>query len=278
MTKHLFPVLVVLTALVCSSPARAQHSLEKIWQTDSVLRTPESVLFDAKDQLLYVANIDGLPWEKDGKGFISKLDLNGRIVSLNWVSGLHCPKGMARVKDKLFVADADSLVTIDIKGAKLVARSSAPGVEQLNDVTADKHGQVYVTDSKAGKIYALRNDKLVLQTEGLKGLNGILSASDGLYAVASGALYKLDEGKEPLRVAGGMEPATDGIAEVAPKEFLVTVWNGLVYYVAADSTVQTLLDTRPDKINTADLGYNPATRMLYLPTFFKNSVAAYRLK
>lgn len=271
-------LIMILALLVQANVVKAQHKLEKVWQTDSILKTPESVLFDAKEQLLYVANIDGQPWEKDGKGFISKLDLDGHVLNLHWVTGLHCPKGMTRVNNHLYVADADSLVTIDIISAKVVARSSTTGVEQLNDVTSDKGGRVYVTDSKTGKIYQLKGDALVLLVEGLKGLNGILSASGSLYAVAGGTLYKVEAGKEPIKLAAGMEPATDGIEEVAPNEFLVSVWQGVIYYAKADGTVQTLLDTRADKSNTADIGYNPATRMMYVPTFFKNSVAAYRLR
>lgn len=271
-------LIMILALLVQANLVKAQHKLEKVWQTDSILKTPESVLFDAKEQLLYVANIDGQPWEKDGKGFISKLDLDGHVLNLHWVTGLHCPKGMTRVNNHLYVADADSLLTIDIISAKVVARSSTTGVEQLNDVTSDKGGRVYVTDSKTGKIYQLKGDALVLLVEGLKGLNGILSASGSLYAVAGGTLYKVEAGKEPIKLAAGMEPATDGIEEVAPNEFLVSVWQGVIYYAKADGTVQTLLDTRADKSNTADIGYNPATRMMYVPTFFKNSVAAYRLR
>jgi len=40
----------------------------------------------------------------------------------------------------------------------------------------------------------------------------------------------------------------------------------------------TLLDTREQKRNTADIGYNPVERIVYVPTFFKKSVVAYKLK
>ena len=39
-----------------------------------------------------------------------------------------------------------------------------------------------------------------------------------------------------------------------------------------------LLDTREQKRNTADIGYDPAARIVYVPTFLKKSVVAYRLK
>jgi hypothetical protein len=58
----------------------------------------------------------------------------------------------------------------------------------------------------------------------------------------------------------------------------VTCWGGVIYYVKDDGSKQTLLDTRDEKINSADLGYDAVNRILYIPTFAKNSVVAYKLK
>jgi hypothetical protein len=42
--------------------------------------------------------------------------------------------------------------------------------------------------------------------------------------------------------------------------------------------IQTLmLDTKGAESNTADIGYNAAEKIVYVPTFYKNKVAAYRL-
>jgi hypothetical protein len=62
------------------------HSLVKKWQTDTLLKTPESVLYDAKGGILYVSNIDGAPDGKDGKGSIGKVGLDGKIIAVDWVS------------------------------------------------------------------------------------------------------------------------------------------------------------------------------------------------
>lgn len=40
------------------------------WETDTVLTTCESVLYDPTNDVLYVANIAGNPEGKDGNGFI----------------------------------------------------------------------------------------------------------------------------------------------------------------------------------------------------------------
>ena len=57
-----------LPFLFCiAAGAQAQtHRLEKLWQTDTVVAIPESVLADEKDNVLFVSLIDGGGWEADG--------------------------------------------------------------------------------------------------------------------------------------------------------------------------------------------------------------------
>lgn len=273
--------LVIVAAFCCIPFQRTvaqEHSLVKLWQTDTLLKTPESALFDAGDKLLYVSNIDGQPWEKDGKGSIGKVALDGKIIQVDWVTGLNAPKGLGRYKNNLYAADIDNVVVIDIARAAIIKRIPVDNAQGLNDISVDKNGNVYVTDSKAGKIYHLEQDKFVLLAEDMKGLNGVLSVNDVVYAVAAGALWKIDAAKKAVKLAEGMEPAVDGLEQVVPGEFLVSVWNGIIYYVKAGDKVQQLLDTRDQKSNTADIGYDPKTRTVYVPTFYKNSIVAYTLK
>jgi len=68
-------------AVLGSLQVAAQHQLQKIWETDTILATPESVLPDIANKVLYVSLIDGAPWVADGKGGIGKVDLNGKIIS-----------------------------------------------------------------------------------------------------------------------------------------------------------------------------------------------------
>ncbi|MEP6750514.1 MAG: ATP/GTP-binding protein [Bacteroidota bacterium] len=278
MDKKIIPVVIVLFCCIPFQRSLAQaHSLTKLWQTDTLLKTPESVLFDAGDKLLYVSNIDGQPWEKDGKGSIGKVGLDGKIIRVDWVTGLNAPKGLGRYKNNLYAADVDNVVVIDIAKGVIAKRIPVEGAQGLNDISVDKKGRVYVTDSKAGKIYKLEQDAFVLVAEDLKGLNGVLSTGDNLYAVAGGALWQIDASKKAMKLADGMEPAVDGLEQVAPNEFLVSVWNGIIYYVK-DGKAQQMLDTREQKSNTADIGFDPKTRTVYVPTFYKNSITAYRLK
>jgi hypothetical protein len=42
--------------------------------------------------------------------------------------------------------------------------------------------------------------------------------------------------------------------------------------------VETLLETHPEKKNTADIGYDPEKRIMYVPTFNAKTVTAYLVK
>ena len=70
----------------------------------------------------------------------------------------------------------------------------------------------------------------------------------------------------------------DGIEPVGNGDYVVSCWVGLIYYLDKNGKMETLLDTRAQKKSTADIGYDPAQRIVYVPTFFKKSVVAYKLK
>ena len=254
------------------------HQLVKKWETDSLMKVPESVLFDAANQVLYVANIDGQPWEKDGKGSIGKVGLDGKIIAVDWVSGLNAPKGMALHDKKLYVADMAQLAVIDVDKGTIVQWIQVKGAEGLNDVTVDKTGVVYVSDSRIKKVYRVENGVASVHLENLKGPNGVLIHDNTLYVLDAGGMYKVENDKSLKMITDGMEGGTDGIENVTGNDFIVSAWGGVIYYVKGDGTKEKLLDTREKKINTADIGYDAKNRIVYVPTFWKNSVAAYELK
>jgi sugar lactone lactonase YvrE len=260
--------------------ASAQKQLVKLWSTDTILKVPESVFFDAKNSVLYVANIDGEPWGKDGKGSIGKVGLDGKIIAVDWVSGLQAPKGMGMYQNNLYVADLTAVVVIDVVQGAIVDRIAIEGAQGLNDISVNEKGIVYVSDSRGRKVYAVENKKstIVLDSAQLKGPNGVLIHKGDLYVLDAGSMYRLEKSGALTKLAEGMEGGTDGVEHVASGDFLVSTWGGVIYYVKADGTKEVLLDGRPLKINAADIGYDAAKRIVYVPTFWKNSVVAYELR
>lgn len=275
--KHL-PLFFIL---FCSAVSNAQnHQLVKKWETDSVFKVPESVLFDAANKILYIANIDGKdPWGADGVGSIGKMDADGKNIIVDWVSGLQAPKGMGLHRGKLYVADLTNIVVIDIKSGTIEKTIPVPGAEGLNDVSVDKKGIVYVSDSKAKKVYCIKKGKAELLLDKLKGPNGVLKHGKDFYVLDAGGLYKMNTDKSLTLIIDGMEGGTDGVENITGDNFIVSTWSGVVYYVnAASGTKQLLIDGRTNKMNSADIGFDKTTKTVFIPTFWRNSVAAYEVK
>jgi len=274
--KHLFFTACLFVFTVTS--LQAQHSLTQLWASEAALPIPESVLYSAQGKLLYVALIDGKAGEKDGQGGIAKVGLDGKIIAKDWVTGLNAPKGMGLTGSKLYVADITDIVEIDVKTGKILKKYAVEDSKFLNDITIDSKGNLYVSDSQTKKVHLLKDGKVTTYFENLTGPNGLLVVGSDLLIADSGTLKKLSSDKKITVVAEGMDKSTDGIEQVKPGEYLVSCWAGVVYYVKADGTTEKLLDTSADKTNSADIGYDAAKKIVYVPTFMKNSVVAYQLK
>ena len=276
--KARYTLVAAILSAFATLNAQAQHSLTKIWSTEANIPIPESVFYSAQDKLLYVAQIDGKPGEKDGKGGIGKVGLDGKAIALDWVTGLNAPKGMGIMGSKLFAADLTEVVEIDTKSGKVLKKYPVEGSKFLNDITIDSKGNIFVSDTETKKVYLLKNGKVSTYFEDLTRPNGLLAVGSDLLIADSGTLKKLSASKEVTILAEGMDKSTDGIEQVKPGEYIVSCWAGVVYYVKSDKTTEKLLDTSADKINSADIGYDSVKKIVYIPTFAKNSVVAYQLK
>ncbi len=276
MKKIMTSLAFVCFSLVSINAQKA--TVQKLWATDTILKVPESVLVDDKENCLWVSNIDGAANGKDGKGSISKLSKTGTPINLDWITGLNAPKGMAKYKQELYVADLTELVVIDIKKGVIKNKIKVEGSVFLNDVTVNKNGAVFVSDSRTGKVHRYENNKVTIEAENLQGPNGLLSIDDQLLILDRGSLLSLTPGGTISKIMDGMDPSTDGIEKVAPNQYIVSCWNGIVYFVEAGAQKITLFDTRSEKINSADIGYDAKNKIIYVPTFLKNSVVAYQLQ
>jgi sugar lactone lactonase YvrE len=277
MTKQL--VTWVLFSLI-GIPVHAQK-LTQLWVTDSVLKVPESVYFDAKYQRLYVSNIDGKgPWDKDSKGSIAIVTLSGKVLNPEWVKGFHAPKGMTMFQDFLIVADIDSIAIIDVVKGMVLKKVYVEGAQALNDITSDKRGNMYVSDSKNKKIFYIDAMKLEpkLFLDGLNGPNGVCYSERTFYFLDAGSLYRLGKDKEKILIASGMDGNTDGLEQWDEDSFIVSCWEGMVWHVKMNGEKTQLLDTRAQGINAADIGIDKKTGTIYVPAFWKNYITAYQIK
>lgn len=276
-----FLFLAIAASVVACKPkpetAKSKSpTLTKKWETDTVLTTCESVIYDATNNILYVANINGDPSGKDGNGFISTLGLDGKVANEKWATGMDAPKGMGIFNGKLYVSDIDRVHEIDIATAKILNTYKFDSAQFLNDITVDDKGIVYISDSGAGTILKLENGVLSVWVEGVPGVNGLLAQGPDVQMVsfAQGVFNTIDANKQITLRSDSLDNG-DGLEALEEGGYLVSSWNGMVHYVSPDWKNTVLLDTRADSVSAADIEYIPEKRLLLVPTFFKNKVVAY---
>nr|WP_321450764.1 hypothetical protein [uncultured Carboxylicivirga sp.] len=272
-----FLPLIIIVLLWLSDQLKAQE-LNRIWSSESTLQVPESVLFSAYHNCLFVSNIVGNPADKDGVGVISILNQDGSIKELNWVTGLSAPKGMAVDSMYLYVSDIDELVVIDIKLQQIHNRIRRDGARFLNDVTINKKGSVFVSDTQTGRIYKLKDNSLNVWLEGpmLKGVNGLYCHNDDLIVGTENCILKVSMVDQSFEVLIENTTPVDGLVGDDNGGYYFSTWDGLLYHAVPDNTPVLLLDTSSENVNCADIGYDPTSRLIFVPTFFDNRVVAYR--
>ncbi|MDH3650411.1 MAG: hypothetical protein OEQ53_12065 [Saprospiraceae bacterium] len=286
MLRSLILILAALIAACSNQPAqqneelpKAMPSLDEVWASDTLLRTPESVLYDRSRNVIYVANVNLNPWEKDGNGFISRLDAHGKIIDLKWITNLSGPKGMGILNQSLFVADIDELVEIDMGSSQVINRYLIAGTPTLNDVTIFD-GVVYISGSDSNRIFELREGKINMILEGDLGRpNGLFAEPERLLMITSNSsqLVAIDLASMQTEVLVDSLGHGDGIVPVGNGDYLASSWRGEIFHIDSDWNRTQLLDTRSGEINAADIDFIIEQNLLLVPTFFDNRVVAYRL-
>ena len=84
------------------------------------------------------------------------MDLDGKIINDNWVTGLDAPKGLGKFGNTLYAADLTQVDVIDIPTAKIIKRIPVSGAMFLNDITVDKKVLYLFQIQKQGKCTKLK--------------------------------------------------------------------------------------------------------------------------
>lgn len=281
MERSFFLLLISLLLGKMSFVLAQTSGLKPVWETDTTLRTPECVLFEPGQNVLYVACINGNPTPENKSSYLAKLGQDGKVIQLKFTENLNSTKGMGILGDKLYVTEMAQVVEIALATGKILHRYPIEGAKFLNDIAVDTQQKViYITDTGDNKVWSLANGKasVVLAGDPLKSPNGLLFENNQLLiGNGDGSLLTLNPATKKLdTVAKGMG-GIDGIVALGNKRYIVTEWGGKIWSIQGDGTIELKLDTSKEKINSADIGYNPTTKVLFVPTFFHNTVKAYSL-
>jgi DNA-binding beta-propeller fold protein YncE len=220
-----------------------KYELVEAWKTDTLFRVPESVIYDENNDVLYVSNMNYEARLKDGNGFISRLSTSGEILDLKWVEDMSSPKGL------------DEVIVIDIAKGEIADRIVIEGAKMINDISIDSRGNVYVSDSDNNSIWVISGGVVSnWLSEGMDKPNGLLVDGDRLMLDIMNAeeFASIDMATKQISIISEGVGAADGIARVDTKGHF-------------------------QETGAADLDYIPEKNLVLVPTFYKQTVVAYKL-
>tara|TARA_B100000686_G_scaffold204830_1_gene211648 strand:- start:203 stop:1075 length:873 start_codon:yes stop_codon:yes gene_type:complete len=272
---------------------RAKEDPTPIWSHTKTIQSPESCYLDKESGFLFVSQIGaGGGAGKDGDGWISKLNTDGKIIKNKWATGLNAPKGLRSTGETLWVTDIDRIVAFNIKSGKQTHSVKIANAKFLNDLACGEDGTVYFSDMIASIIYQYKNNKVSILAEGMEieHPNGLLVEGNKLIIGAwgleiqndfttkkLGRLLSLDLQnkkitpltKEPLGNLDGVESDGNG-------GYIVTDWiAGKVFHVNKSGKSKTWA-TFPK--GAADHAYLSEKKILILPEMLENKISAFHFK
>lgn len=254
------------------------QSLKKLWELPRKLRNPESVVYDPKRDVLYVSN-----YFNEGKEFISKINLKGEIVELEWVKGIFQPTGMCLCNDKLYVVGRAALVEVDPETGIISNRFKFVKPGFPNDVTCDENGNLYITDSQKKTIYRLSDGRMEdwLQSDEILNPNGILAGKEKLLVGVSGdgSIKTIDLATKKIStlVTIGGGSVMDGLRSDGKGNWLISDFNGRVFRITPDGKSTLLLNLKSPQKFCADFEYIPEKKLLIIPTLQENNLMVYEI-
>jgi DNA-binding beta-propeller fold protein YncE len=254
--------------------------IQKVWETPEGLNVPESAFYNADDKTIYVSNIVGKHDQKDGIGYISKLNSKGEFIEKEWVKGLNAPKGIGVAKGNLYVTDIDEVVEISLKSGKILKRYKSSIAQSFNDIATDPDGNVYVSEMVKHMVMKVGKDSLevFVESDQIASVNGVCDFKNEIVVGSKGNMIAIDKKTKAIRILAEKTGYLDGIVLVGVNKFITSDWKGNVQLIELGKPIVKLLDTSAIGINAADLGFIPTQNLLLVPTFLNNKVIAYKLK
>jgi sugar lactone lactonase YvrE len=289
--KNILRSLSILTVATFSVSAVADTPiLIPAWQSEAVFEGPESIVFDKKNQLFYLSNVNGSPMEADGNGYISTLSLDGKLINKQWVSGLNAPKGLTLVNNTLYAADMNELVVIDIKSKKVTARYKDKNAKFLNDVVADNQGNVYVSDMVTDKLHKFdgKNFNVWIDDAALENPNGLLVEggnllvgswgvmTDGFATAVPGHLKTINLKTKSIQSLGDRTPAgnLDGVEADGEGNYFVTDWmSGKLLHITPAGISKTLIT-----LGQGSADHTVVDNLVVIPMMLDGIVTAFEVK
>jgi hypothetical protein len=293
MRTPLFSAAVILSVAACGGgadtpvPAVSPVAPAKVGEVGG-LKVPESARYDALRDVWYISNINGVPSDKDGNGFITRVSGDLTTVDTMFIASgvngvvLNAPKGMALIGDTLWVADIDALRGFNVVTGAVVASVDVPGAVFLNDPVLGGDGAIYITDTGIqitatgmthpgpDRIFKVvgRTVSTALTFEALIGPNGLAmdDANGRLVMVPFGSptIFAFAPGATTADSIAAGPGGYDGVAVLGDGRILISSWTDSTVHVLDNATLTPFVKGLP---SPADLGVDTMRGQFAVPLF-----------
>jgi sugar lactone lactonase YvrE len=231
---------------------------------------PESVTYDARNGRYLVSNV--------GTGDIVQITDEGDTSYFD--RSLTRTLGMTIVDDMLFVADIGGLAKFDLTTGEKIATIYIAGMNELNDVTADTSGYLYITDSSAGRIFRLRISDSSYETiaSGLAVPNGILFDAPNNRVLFCQFVYNApikEIDLDDLSITTVLSSSFrnfDGLAMDGAGNIYVSCWGTNAVYRYDNDFSQPAEMVSSGHSGPADIFFNQEESVLAVPNYYANVV------
>jgi hypothetical protein len=251
---------VLCLSILLPSPVSAQ----------AFFSNPESAMYDAIRDRYFITNV--------GNGQIIEIDSTGDTslyyTASPWVLG------MVIVGDTLFVTNNIRVLGFDLTNDQLVYNVTISGSSDLNDITADTSGNLYITGSSERRVYKLNinsQDNSIIAS-GMYWPNGILfdNVNNRLLMCSFGSNAPIRaislDGSSVTVLINTPFTNLDGLTEDNDGNILISSWGNDCIYRYDRNFANPPELVSGGHIDPADIYYNKHRRELVVPNFNSHTV------
>lgn len=255
-------VLIGFAAMLALAPPSA-HS-------EGAFNGPESAVYDSVRDRYFISNADGR--------YIVEID-SDQDTSVYYTASTRL-LGTVITNDTLFVSATIGILGFQLDNDSLVISSLVPGASELNDVTADTSGFLYVTDISGWKIYKMKISDQTVSTlvSGIYMPNGILfdAESNSLLVCSFGnnapiRSVSLDGSSVSVLITTPFSNL-DGLTDDNARNIYVSSFTGNAVYRYDRAFTQPPLLVSDGHSGPADVFFDKVNNILVVPNFYSDRV------